>query len=300
MKKITTESFIEKAKGKWEDKYDYSKVEYVNDCTKVTIICKEHGEFYQSPNTHYRSECLKCGLLKRIEKRKNNVSDLIIKFKEKHGDKYDYSKMFYIKMKERVTIICRKHSIEFLQSPEKHLLSKTGGCPECNSMGKGVLGKDNFIKKSIKKHGDVYDYINVIYIDSKTKVKIICRKHGQFEMVPNSHLSGRGCPICNRNGSILENRWLDELNISPEYRQYKISRYYVDGFDPETKTIYEFYGDFWHGNLSKYNSDDINNVIDDTFGSLYKKTLEREDYLKSLGYKIISIWESDYKKIYKI
>jgi Zn finger protein HypA/HybF involved in hydrogenase expression len=298
MMKITTETFIERAKEKWGDKYDYSEVVYVNDCTKVTILCQEHGKFHQTPNTHYKSECPKCGLLKRFESRKNKLSDLLIKFKEKHGDKYDYSLVEYKKMKSKVKIRCNKHNLVFYQTPEKHFLSKTGGCPECNSIGKGILGKDVFIKKSIKKHGKIYDYKDVIYIDSTTKVKIKCEKHGYFEIVPNSHLTGRGCPSCNRNGSILENRWLDYLDIKSEYRQYKIDKYYVDGFDPVTKTIYEFYGDFWHGNPEKYNTDDINNVSDNTFGELYKKTLEREDYLKSLGYKIVSIWESEYKNIY--
>ena len=46
------ERFIIKAKGKWENKYNYSKVNYINNSTKVCIICPEHGEFWQTPSNH--------------------------------------------------------------------------------------------------------------------------------------------------------------------------------------------------------------------------------------------------------
>jgi G:T-mismatch repair DNA endonuclease (very short patch repair protein) len=75
-----------------------------------------------------------------------------------------------------------------------------------------------------------------------------------------------------------------------------VSKYIVDGYDPITNTIYEFNGDFWHGNPSKYKKFDINPISGKTFGELYKKTLEKEDNLKKLGYNVISIWESDYLK----
>jgi very-short-patch-repair endonuclease len=298
VKKITTEEFIKRAKLKWADKYDYSEVEYVNDRTKVSIICKKHGIFEQTPNTHYRSECPECSLIKRSFNRRNSIDDLIKKFKDKHGDKYDYSLIEYKKMKSKVKIRCKDHDLIFDQTPEKHIYSKTGGCPECcNNLGKGILGKKYFIKKSIKIHGDKYDYSNISYINSITKVKILCKNHGYFYIIPNSHLVGRGCPSCNRNGSILENKWLDSIGISENNRQYKIDKFFVDGYEPETKTVYEFYGDFWHGNLEMYNKDDINPINNKTFEELYKNTIEREEFLKSLGYNVVSIWESEYKNI---
>jgi hypothetical protein len=60
-KKLTTDQFISKAKNKHGDLYDYSLVEYVNNTTKVTIICKEHGSFEQKPNGHMNGKgCLLC------------------------------------------------------------------------------------------------------------------------------------------------------------------------------------------------------------------------------------------------
>jgi len=298
-RRLTKEQFIKKSIVKHDDNYDYSLVEYINDRTPVLIICPSHGEFRQLPNVHYRSGCTECGLLKRTESRKNRIEDLIIKFREKHFDKYDYSEVKYIKMRDKVKIRCKEHDFFFFQSPLKHLDSITGGCKKCNSIGKGVLSEEEFISKSISVHGVKYNYKKTLYKKSNSKVIIECEKHGFFEMTPNSHLMGRGCPSCNRNGSILENKWLDSYKIEKKNRQIKIFNFFVDGLDEKTNTIYEFYGDFWHGNLNKYNKNDINPVNGLTFGQLYKKTIEREKYLKSIGYSIVSIWESDYKKIIK-
>jgi G:T-mismatch repair DNA endonuclease (very short patch repair protein) len=68
-----------------------------------------------------------------------------------------------------------------------------------------------------------------------------------------------------------------------------------DGYDPTTKTIYEFNGDYWHGNPNLYKSTDTNKHNKKTFEELYKKTIERESFLVKNGYKVVSIWESDFK-----
>ena len=88
-RRLTKEQFIEKSRIFHGDIYDYSKTNYINDQTKVVIICNIHGEFNQSPGLHYRSGCITCGLSKRANSRKNKIEDLIIKFREKHFDKYD-------------------------------------------------------------------------------------------------------------------------------------------------------------------------------------------------------------------
>lgn len=225
-----------------------------------------------------------------------NGNELIYKFLEKHSNKYDYSKVNYVKMKDKIIIVCKEHNLEFLQTPEKHLSSKTGGCPKCNTIGKGRLTNKSFIEKSNNIHNNKYDYSITEYIMSRDKVKITCNKHGIFEMTPNAHLRGEGCRICNRNGGIMENIWLDTFNIPKYYRQYKIDNFYVDGIDFNNNIIYEFNGDFWHGNPNIYNSVDINRVNGISYGELYKRTIEREKYLETLGYKIVSIWESDFKK----
>ena len=75
MKKVTTEDFIKKAREIHGDKYDYSKVNYVNNETPVCIICPEHGEFLQQPTNHLRGcSCPYCNtnvnskIVQKIEK----------------------------------------------------------------------------------------------------------------------------------------------------------------------------------------------------------------------------------------
>ena len=90
------------------DKYDYSKVKYVNSYTKVCIICKEHGEFWQTPGSHLNgSGCKKCSIKLNSNKRKSN--DFIERAKDIHMDKYDYSKVEYINCDTKVCIICPIH-----------------------------------------------------------------------------------------------------------------------------------------------------------------------------------------------
>jgi hypothetical protein len=224
-RRLTLDEFISKSIKKHGDFYDYSKVEYKSDLEKVIIICKEHGDFNQSPSVHYRSGCPKCGLLNRLENRKNNVSDLISKFNEIHVNKYDYSKMSYIKMRERVIIICKEHGIEFLQSPEKHIHSKTGGCPKCNTIGKGKLSNDLFIDKSNEVHSNRYDYSKVEYISSQKKIIITCKNHGDFEITPNAHLRGTGCSKCSNNYKYKINDLLELYNNMYDGYVYDFSNY---------------------------------------------------------------------------
>jgi very-short-patch-repair endonuclease len=295
-KRLTTEQFITKSLSKHNNDYSYSKSVYIDEKTKVLIVCKSHGDFYQLPAVHYRSGCPSCGLIVRYNLRKNNQQEILNRFNDKYKNRFDYSKVEYVKMKLKVLITCNLHKFEFLQTPERHLISKTGGCPLCNSIGKGRLSTSSFIEKSILLYNNKYDYSEVDYLKSNKKVNIICKYHGVFSMTPNSHLNGRGCVKCNRNGGIMENIWLDRFNIHKDYRQYKIDKFYVDGVDLENNIVYEFNGDFWHGNPNIYNVDEVNRVNGVKFGELYEKTIKREDSLRKLGYEVISIWESDFKK----
>jgi len=167
------EEFIEKAIKIHGDKYDYSKVEYINALTKITIICKKHGEFLQKPSNHINAKqgCRICGNELNHKNQTCNTTEFIQKAIKIHGDKYDYSKVEYIKSNENVIIICKKHG-EFLQKPNSHL-SQEAGCLKCGKVYR--YNTSEFIKIVIKIHGDKYDYSKVEYINSNTKITIICK-----------------------------------------------------------------------------------------------------------------------------
>lgn len=94
----------------------------------------------------------------------------------------------------------------------------------------------------------------------------------------------------------MENKWLDKLNVPIEFRQKIIKdKYKVDAYNPISNTIYEFYGDYWHGNPIRFSDkNEINKNSKLTYNELYIRTINREKELLQLGYKIISIWESDF------
>ena len=125
-RKLTTEQFIDRSRQIHGDKYDYSKVKYVDETIKVCIICPEHGEFWQRPSDHLSGYgCLECAR----KNRKSTAEKFIEKAKQIHGDKYDYSKVEYKNNKTKVCIICPEHG-EFWQMPYNHIGNKQD-CPEC-------------------------------------------------------------------------------------------------------------------------------------------------------------------------
>jgi len=104
------------------------------------------------------------------------------------------------------------------------------------------------------------------------------------------------CITCayDRYTSIGESKFLDYVQVYD--RQISVNELVVDGLNESTKTVYEFLGDYWHGNPSEFDPQAINKVRHMTFGELYKATFERFDLLKSFGYTINYIWESDWLK----
>ena len=119
---------------------------------------------------------------------------------KKHNSKYDYSKVEYKNSLTRVCIICPEHG-EFWQTPQAH--SRGNGCPKCSNARRGRIKRmsvEEFIGKSINKHGNFYNYSKVKYINSSTKVEILCPMHGTFYQTPGNHLNGQGCPKCAGKG----------------------------------------------------------------------------------------------------
>lgn len=197
-------TFIKKAIILHGNKFDYSLVKYVNKRTKVKIICPKHGIFEQTPFGHLNSSgCKKCN---SAIKQYNQKRDFIEKSKEIHNNKYDYSLVEYINNYTKVKIICSEHGV-FEQRPDIHVSGH--GCFKCNK-----YSKKEFIEKSNKIHYNKFDYSMIEYINTTTKIKIICPKHGIFEQIPKSHLNGIGCSSCNCSKG--------ETNIMEILKKYNI------------------------------------------------------------------------------
>jgi hypothetical protein len=305
-KTYTCDEFIAKANEIHNNKYNYSKVKYINSQTKVIITCKIHGDFEQVPNSHLQEcGCLQCGKIKSGDNQRFNNNDFIKKANEIHNNRYDYSKVEYTGSNNEVIIICKLHG-EFNQKPSKHINAKHG-CIKCS--GTYQFSTLDFINKSLKTHGNKYNYDKSNYKNTNTKILITCYKCGDFEQNPSEHYNGANCPNCiNSNYSKQSMVYLNfiskyyNINIQHaengnEYKILNIGK--ADGYCEKTNTIYEYHGDFWHGNPKKYNSNCINKKNGKTFGELYEKTLKREQQIKDMGFNLITIWESDWIKLNK-
>jgi hypothetical protein len=233
--KSSTEEFIRKAKYIYGDKYDYSKVDYNGNKTKVCIICHEHGEWWMSPNNHLRGHsCPGCyGTPKRT-----NV-EFVQKSRIIHGDKYDYSKVDYTGIKNKVCIICPEHG-QFWQSASSHL--NGNGCSKCSNTES--LTQDSFITRSTDIHKGKYDYSNVIYTSRKNKVCIICPEHGEFWQNPNYHLHGGNCPKCVGGVRLTTDEFIEKAKDVHEDK-YDYSKVEYKNTSTKVCIVCPEHGEYW-------------------------------------------------------
>ena len=239
----TSEQWVNEAKKIHGDKYDYSKVEYVDAHTKVCIICPKHGEFWQEASKHITSKksgCPKCAK----ERQRLTTEEFIRRAKEVHGDKYDYSKTKYVNQTTKVCIICPKHG-EFWQIPNGHLEGK--GCSKCANNIK--LTKEEFIEKARKIHGDKYDYSKVEYNGLEKHVCIICPKHGEFWQTPHHHILDKcGCHKCSMSKleqfviDILDDKKINFIHECSKKDLSWLGRQRLDIYIPEKKLCVECQG----------------------------------------------------------
>lgn len=223
--------------------------------------------------------------------------EFVVRCRRKHNSYYEYDKTAYVHSHKRVTVTCPKHG-DFEVKAHDH--SRGVGCKLC--FYKRLTYTTNaFIEKCKEVHGARYSYNDTVYRDAHSTVLITCKIHGQFEQLAKHHIAGSGCDQCARcrsTTSKVETRWLDALAIDPKYRQKHLEVngkiYKVDAYVDETNTVYEFYGDYWHGNPSIYSPDDINPSSHKSYGLLYEKTKQRELTLKEAGYNLVTIWESEF------
>lgn len=155
---LSTEEFVNRSKKIHGNDIDYSEVDYKNMNTKVCLICNQCGnKFWQTPRHHlHRGHgCPKCnGGVSDTE------SDFLEKIKKLYGDKYDYSKVKYVKSNKKVCIICHNKSKnglehgEFMMTP--NALLSGHGCPSCNQ---------SFSEEEIK---DFLTSNNIDFIRQKT------------------------------------------------------------------------------------------------------------------------------------
>jgi len=293
MESKETKGFISKAIIVHGEKYSYSKIIYINCREKVEIICKKHGEFYQSPSKHLIGQgCPKCSKF-----RKKTPDEFKKRAEKLHKGRYDYSKTDFSHIMNKVIIICPEHG-EFEQTLDKHI-NGGRGCIVCGGSKKKTT--EEFIYEAKNVHGDKYIYDKSVYTNFESKLIITCRRHGDFLQTPHNHIiNSNGCPKCVHRISKGEIEWLNYMGIpdDPEHRNVYINlgdrSIKADGYIPETNTVYEYYGDYYHGNPALFKSEHKNPHTKCSFGELYKRTLDREKNIFENGFNLIKIWENEW------
>ena len=168
------EKFINEAKLVHGDKYDYSKVNYVNSFNKIKILCPEHGEFEQQPNNHLVGKgCVLCGKIKSGNKQIKSKEDFINNANLIHDNVYNYSNVEYTGAFEKVKIVCSKHGI-FEQIPNSHL--RGGGCPKC-------------ALKYNKNEGELKEFIKSLGVVVSGNTKNIIKPHELDVYIPSHNLA---------------------------------------------------------------------------------------------------------------
>jgi len=289
------ENIISKFIDKHGNKYDYSYVDYNNMKTKIKIICPIHGEFLQTPTEHIKGGC------KRCHSTRLTTSEVKARFISKHGDKYNYSHVIYIKNDKAVKIFCNTCNQFFFQKPIIHWSG--GGCTKCSYKKKRISWKKD-IKFFQKKFNNKYCYKYNPEIDKK--IYIFCPSHGWFTSLIGNHRKGIGCPKCSNTrtlskGATKIKKFLESNQISfelekrfPDCQNDKTS--YSLPFDfylSDKNILIEFDGELHYKNISFFGGKEELKKIQD-------RDKIKTDYCKINHIKLIRIPYWNFDKIEKI
>lgn len=377
--KDRTQLFLSRAAAVHGDLFDYSLVNYKNAHIKVTIICRIHGSFEQSPNSHIQGiGCPLCAVPTRQNTMKERYGhshalqnkNSLDKMKQTMIDRYGvdhpmksaelldkchatslerFGNIHHIgsqivREKSKNTML-ERYGVEYtLQSPvlkekgiqtmiNRYGTSNIAEIPEFVNKRKQTLNdrygvdytfQSDVIKQKTKQTlNDRYGVQNYSQFHMKDAVQLLLDRewlHKQYELKTECDIANElgihqttvgvyrnnhNIPI--NNPSLYSKTAVNWLNYIMEHDnifiqhvlnggEYQIpgTRYKVDGYCADNNTIYEFYGDYWHGNPNIFESTFMNNTIHKSMGELYENTMIREQVILELGYNLVTCWEADW------
>jgi flagellar hook protein FlgE len=341
VRKITTAEFITRANKIHNNKFDYSLVNYINNNTKVIIICPIHGKFTQKPLTHTNQACgcplcaperMKQTVIEKYgvdhpwknkqvqEKKKQNfitkygtehpsqTEGVKAKQKQTNFDKHNgkWANQTEEKQEQSKQTMIKKYGVEYpLQSKVcldnlKQNNQKKYGCDyptQTHLINILPLLEDpiwmytEYVTKRKSAHHIAYELGDVSYT---TVIKYL-RMHGiEIRLM---ELSSLKCAIWLESIMKQEHIYIQYDKNDGEFFFEEGSTKRADGYCADTNTIYEFHGNYWHGNPTLYDASVWNEWTKSTMGDLYQATIERENKIKALGYNLVVMWESEWDKL---
>jgi len=255
--------------------------------SKFVATCKKHGDF----NTQYvllvgrESGCPKCRKeikhsindeikfqnelelekmkeqersTQRVVTQRKNLEKFLIKARATYPDRDDIEVLNYVNMKTTATFVCPNHG-EYQQKPNNYL--KHQGCAKCRPLTKSQVPMtlNEFISRSKKMHGDLYEYDKAVYKGSTEAITLFCKKHKEyFDVNAGKHIGNgtrAGCQKCSNisqtsNGELSLVKWLKSLDIKVITSNYNIvPPKEIDIFLPDYNIAIEFNGLYWHSEI---------------------------------------------------
>ncbi|CAB4123027.1 Protein of unknown function DUF723 [uncultured Caudovirales phage] len=298
---LSIDQFISKATEQHHGLYSYTIITpIVKAHQTIRIQCPEHGEFLQKAFHHlHGAGCKKCGIAARSGfnssewKQKSQKLQSIVDCSLKWIDC------------NKIELTCNTHGIIYASY---YSVKNSKGCPICHKKKiddhkRTPFGAYTDILDAL--YGKKYTYDVSTYKGRAHPLGIECPVHGKFTASSvTAHIRGAECPKCSSSRgprSKGEIEWLTTLGISEDnwhyYKKIDGKKYIFDAYDPDTNTIYEYWGDYYHGNPEIFDSDKINPTCKKTYGELYSATLERMNIITNAGYRLVSIWESEFNRI---
>lgn len=292
--KYTTKYFIEKSKSIYGDSYLYEKTKYISARDNLTITCKIHGDFTQSPDNHFKHiGCRECRKHKYHDSKiKYNLETFISMCEKVHKKRYIYKNINYDGLLSKISILCPIHGI-FIQQARFHL--RGVGCKKCADNKLSLLKRmsfDTFVSRAKQVHNNNYFYNDFIYIGWNQKITITCVKHGDFIQSIGKHLLGRGCKKCAIEKIKISrqnnpNGWNDSfwMNASKKSRNYENFKVYVifcfskdEMFFKVGKTFNNINYRFRNKNLMPYNWVTVHYCVGDyKYISLTERLIKRQN-----------------------
>lgn len=282
-RKVTSPEWIVRFQEVHGNLYDYSLTKVIGQDHPMIIICKIHGEFKKRPINHWNGAgCKKC---KEITQQ-----GCLERFKQVHGDKFDYSKVIYVAQNKQVEVICPEHG-SFMVKPASHWREDNkSGCGKCARTNRR-MSEGQIIERFNKAHNYFYKYPKFKYENIHQNINIECPKHGLFSQSVNNHMRDHGCPKCWQNSaSSYQKAWAKEIFKRLGIKDFKEEERVLGGrwgaVDYEyqyrgNKYILEYDGVYWHSMSGALEKDN-------------RKTKE----LNKLGYTVIRLRAIDkYGKI---
>lgn len=234
VKKLTPDEVVSRCLTVHGERYEYRIDTFRSTSVPMTIICKDHGPFSQTPSNHFKGKgCPRCAKVAPY-----TTESFIEQACRAHSDAYTYGKATYAKSTERLTITCPKHG-DFLQTPASHLAG--AGCPSCGGTKK--LTQVDFVARATEVHGDAYDFSRAVYVNNRSPVEVVCPEHGSFFPSPSNLFAGKGCNKCAGNIRLSTAEFIEKaVKIHGSYSYDNVE--YVDAKSKVAITCPD-HGVFW-------------------------------------------------------